>query len=189
MVWCGEWKAYEKWEKCPDCGETRTLKVTLFDDTEYIIPCESCKYGYEEPYGSVRHYAYHAVARELIVQGMELGCFSDEKDIWQYKLGLEGSCYRQVPEHELFLDEQTALNFAQARGRELEIKEAARVLMKDKPAKSWAWHVAYHRRAIKEAERNLIYHTEKLNAAKGHVKTAKTETLEQILDKGEMAVV
>ena len=173
VVWCGEWKSYRKYEKCPDCGDTRTLKVTLFDGTEYIIPCEGCSRGYEEPSGYVSHSAYHAVARELVVQGMELGCFSDEKDIWQYKLGIEGSCYRQVPEHELFLDEQSALNFAIAKGRQLEIDEAARVLMKEKPARSWAWHVTYHRQEIKRAEKNLVYHTAKLNAAKGHVKAEK----------------
>jgi hypothetical protein len=170
VVWCGEWKSYEKWEKCPNCGGTRTLRVTLFDDTEYIIPCESCKSGWEGPYGVVKHYAYHATAQELVVQGMELGCFSDEKDIWQYKLGLEGSCYRQVPEHELFLEEQAALNFAIAKGRQLEIDEAARVLMKEKPEKSWAWHVTYHRQEIKRAKHNLDYHERQLGIAKTKAK-------------------
>jgi hypothetical protein len=179
VVWTGEWKSYEKWEKCPDCGGTRTLKVTLFDNTEYIIPCEGCKRGYEGPYGVVKHCAYHAVVRELVIQGMELGCFSNEKDIWQYKLGLEGSCYRQVPEHELFMDEQAALNFAIAKGRQLEIDEAARVLMKEKPEKSWAWHVTYHRHQIKEAQRNLIYHTEKLNAATVKVRRWQRQVREE----------
>jgi len=173
VVWTGKWKSYEKWEKCPDCGGTKTLRVILFDDSEYIIPCETCELGYEGPYGAVRHYAYHATARELVVQGMELGCFSDEKDIWQYKLGLEGSCYRQVPEHELFLDEQSALNFALAKGREMEIKEAARVLIKDKPEKSWAWHVTYHRREIKEAERRLEHSTRALGIAREKAKKFK----------------
>jgi hypothetical protein len=166
IVWCGEWKSYEKWEKCPDCGGTKTLRVTLFDDTEYVIPCETCKHGYEGPYGVVKHYAYSTIARELVVQGMELGCFSDEKDIWQYKLGLEGSCYRQVPENELFMDEQSALNFALAKGRQMEIAEAARVFLKDKPSHTWAWHVTYHRREIKEAQRRLDYSLRALGIAK-----------------------
>ena len=170
VVWAGEWKGYEKTETCPDCGGTRTLKVILFDDTEYIIPCESCKRGDEGPYGVVRHYAYHATARELVIQGMELGCWDSNRDIWEYQLGLEGSCSLRVPENEIFLDEQSALNFALAKGRELEIKEVARVFLKDKPDHSWAWHVIYHRREIKRAEHDLEYHTRQLGIAREKAK-------------------
>lgn len=175
VVWVGEWKAYEVSEPCPDCGGTRALKVILFDGTEYIIECEGCKRGYEGPYGIVRRTAYRPVVVELQVQGVGQGCWSDEIGKWKYQVGYEagGTCYQEIIEDEVFIDEQSALNFAISKGRQLEINEAARVLMKDKPAKTWAWHVTYHRREIKRAEKNLVYHTAKLNAAKGHVKAEK----------------
>jgi hypothetical protein len=170
VVWCGQWKGYEKWDKCPDCGGTKTIKVILFDGSEYIIPCEGCKKGWEGPYGVVSHYAYHATARELVIQGMELGCWDSKRGIWEYQLGLEGSCSLRVPEHELFLDEQSAMDFALAKGRELEIRDAYRVFLKDKPTKSWSWHVTYYRREIKEAERKIEYATRALGIAREKAK-------------------
>lgn len=166
VVWTGKWEPYEICEKCPDCGGTLKLTVTLFDNTIYGIPCETCKRGYEGPYGVVRRIGYHAEVQELVVHGMELGCWDSNKGIWQYKLGLEGSCYLNIPEHEIFIDEHAAMNFAISKGRQLEINGAARVLMKEKPAHTWAWHVTYHRRQVKEAQRQLEYHTKALGIAR-----------------------
>ena len=45
--------------------------------------------------------------------------------------------------------------------------------MKEKPARSWAWHVTYHRREIKRAERDLEYHTRALGIAKEKAKVKK----------------
>lgn len=174
VVWTGEWKPYEIQETCPDCGGTLRLTVTLFDDTIYQIPCEACKRGWEGPYGVVHRTGYRASVRELVVQGMELGCWDSNRGIWEYKLGLEGSCYLNTPEHEIFLDEQAAMNFALSKGRQLEINEAARVFMKDKPAHTWAWHVTYHRRQIKEAQRQLEYSTRALGIAREKAKDRRT---------------
>lgn len=170
VVYVGKWEAREFTEPCPDCGGTRKLKVILFDGTEYDIACEGCKRGYDGPYGFVRRTAYKASVSELVIQGVEMGCFSDEKGQWKYRLGYEiGSnicSYQSVKESEIFLDEQAAMQFALAKGRQMEINEASRVMMKEKPTHTWAWHVTYHRREIKRAKRDLEYHSQKLGIAK-----------------------
>jgi hypothetical protein len=96
VVFTGSWKAREHWEKCPDCGGTRTLKVTLFDGTEYIIDCASCAHGYDPLRGTVRTFRYDAEVVELMVQGVSQGCFNDDRGKWEYQLGYElgAHCHR-----------------------------------------------------------------------------------------------
>ena len=175
VVYVGEWKAYERSETCPDCGGTCSIKVTLFDGTEYIIPCEGCKQGWEGPYGYVTRHAYRATTFEAIVQGIELGCWSDNKGQWTYQVGTESdyACRSHIKENEIFTTEPEALNFAFAKGRQLEIDSAARVFLKEKPEHTWAWNVTYHRREIKRAERDLEYHSKCLGIARDKAKEVK----------------
>jgi hypothetical protein len=172
VIYIGKWEAYEIHESCPDCGGTLKIKVILFDGTEYLIDCEGCKRGWQGPTGYVRRNGFRATVTEAIIQGIELGCWSDNKGQWTYQVGLEDgyTCRSHILESQIFVTEQDALNFAIAKGKQLEIEDAARVFLKDKPDKTWAWNVTYHRREIKRAQRDLEYHTRKLEAAKNKVK-------------------
>ena len=113
---------------------------------------------------------YRARAAEFVIQGIALGCFGREKDKWTYQVGYAGACYRTLQEHEIFLTEQEALQFAIAKGKQLEIDSAAQVYLKEKPEKSWAWHVTYHRREMQRNEKQAEYHARKLGIAREKAK-------------------
>ena len=176
IVWTGEWKPRNELVLCPDCGGTKTLRVILFDGTEYVLECDTCgQRAWHGPTGYVQTYRYAATAIELMVKGLSSDCFGRDTG-WQYSLGAEHSatcCRSSVPESEIFLDEQAALEFAYAKGRQLAINSDAQFVMKEKPNKKWSWHVSYHRQTIARLEKDLAYHRRKLQIARDKAKEDK----------------
>jgi len=72
--------------------------------------------------------------------------------------------------------EAKALELAEKHNQE----ELDRIYRKEKHNRTWAWNAHYHRDCIKRAEKDLLYHTAKLNVAKARAKNA-TVALEPTL--------
>ena len=165
-VWRASWQTRDRWLTCPDCGGTRSMTVTLWDRTQHVIPCAGCAAGYNPPSGLVHSYEYSVDAKPETVMGLEM-C----GDNYEYKTS--GSCC--VYERDLSATKEEALVRAAELTAERQRQEEAKIYQKEKPARTWSWHVHYHRRQIKEAQKALDYHTAKLNAA-----TAKAKEPESV---------
>jgi len=50
-------------------------------------------------------------------------------------------------------------------GADADRAEREKIATKEKDTRTWAWNASYHRRQIKDAKRQLEYHTAKLNVA------------------------
>lgn len=166
-VWRATWDYTEKWVACPDCGETRSMTVTLWDKTEHVIPCVGCARGYGPSSGVVSTYTYVANAHSETVTGLQV-----KGDNYEYRT--TGSC--MVEAGELFATREEAMERAAEMTIEKQREADAKIYKKDKPSRDWAWHVHYHRRCAKRAQVDLEYHTAKLNAAK--TKAKKPEVAE-----------
>lgn len=159
-AWWPHWTTSESFVTCPDCGGTGRIRVTFHDETTASITCGNCAPGYDPPTGRVRVYDRKPHTEQVYLNGVEIG---PESTRW--RLGHSDNCYSVVPDEELFLDEAESLAYAIKKCAELDEQDRKKVFTKEKDTRSWAWNASYHRRGIKEAERQLEYHRSKLAVA------------------------
>ena len=165
-VWLASCNSEEHYLTCPDCGGTKTVTVTLWNGEVFVIDCVGCSRGYDRPSGSVSVYNRTPSAMQVVVEGVSLSRGKPEYSV-------KGIYTYHVPEENLFSTEALALVRADELAAKGNAEEKKRVLGKEKPTRTWAWNVHYHRAAIKRANRDITYHTEKLNAALPHSKEEK----------------
>lgn len=143
--------------ECPDCGGTGRIRCILHDETTVSINCGNCSQGYDPPTGRILIYDNKPDVENVTISGVEVevGKLPEYKttDHWYLK------------EDRLFSSKEDAT------AKALELHEAYKqaqrdkVLTKEKDKKSWAWNASYHRGIIRRAEKDIVYHTAKLNVA------------------------
>ena len=152
---------------CPECGGTGQITCILFDDTRLSVECRGCQRGYEAPTGTVVVYRPVAGASWIAISGIEIDSGKVE-----YRATIGNSTYT-AQEADLFLTKEDALSRSEEKKAEYEREQLDRIARKEKDGKSWSWHVHYHRDCIRRAERDIAYHTSKLDVAKVKAKEAK----------------
>ena len=145
---------------CPDCFGRRALRVILGDDSEVSIECSTCALRYEPPRGYVHEDRVQAVVESVQISKVEMETSNGESVTFYGGAGF----YRTL-ETDLFTNIETAAVRAETLQLEHEQEQRARMERKEKSTRDWAWHVTYHRRCVKQAERDLSYHTAKLSVA------------------------
>jgi hypothetical protein len=166
-VWLASWESFADYVTCPDCGGTGRLRVTFHDETTVSIECAGCSAGYEPPKGYLKVYNRRAMVEEVTITGVEI---RDGKPEWK-------SDRRYImDERDVSETEAGALERAKERAQEADREEREKIAAKEKPTRTWAWNAHYHRKCIKDAQRNLEYHTAKLSAANLKAREEKKET-------------
>lgn len=160
-VWFATTESHQRPEKCPDCQGNRYLTVTMGDGSTVTIDCSLCSVGYEPPRGIVMVNEYTISAGHDYIKGFEV----TEEGV-SYHLG---SRYR-MSESDLFKTKEEAELRSEALRSAQTAAEMASWQRKEKDTNTWAWNVRYHRAALKEAHRNMEYHSRKLEAARVHMK-------------------
>ena len=160
-VWRATFEAFTAYVTCPDCGGDKSIRVLLHDDTMVAIECEGCRRGYDPPTGLIPVYDRKPAASLEIITGVEV---RDGKVEWQ-----TSGTYRAA-EEDLFDNEVDCLVRAKAIAAEYDREDRDRVNQKEKPTKSWSWHVHYHRRCLRDAQKQIEWHTAKLAAARTKAK-------------------
>ncbi len=171
QVWRPTFDSSMTYVVCPDCGGTGRLRVTFHDEIQVSIECQNCGPGYKPPTGRIKVYERRPRASLETIVGCEI---EGEKIEWR-----TNECYR-VEEGELFDNEEDCVVAAQAKAAQADAEERQRILTKEKPTRTWAWNAHYHRREIKEAQRRLKYHTEKLTVASLKAKEDKAASKENV---------
>jgi ribosomal protein S27E len=149
QLWRATFDAEETSVVCPECGGTRHIRVVLYDGTELAINCQGCARGFVPPTGFVPVYDRAPRAEAIIVTGFEV-----DGDKTEYRTD---TTYR-VLEDDLYERQEDALAAAHALAARFDREERERVAKKEKPTRSWSWHVHYHRQQIREAEKSIAYH-------------------------------
>ncbi len=166
QVWWATCDTREHFETCPDCGGTGRLRVIFHDETQASIECRNCAGGYDPPTGRVKWYGRIPEARLITITGMEI---SGANISWQ--TAASAGCYYRIEDGLLFLSEADAKACAYKLAVEHDAAAKAKVLTKEKDAKTWAWNASYHRTCIRRAQKDLEYHTAKLRVAALKAKT------------------
>lgn len=140
------------------------------DESQVTIPCGECGPGYEHPTGKVNRPIYSTKLREAVITKVEI-----EADGVEYQASCGVRCAYCYKEKDLFLTEAEALEAGKVLAAEYQKKEDERYKQKVKPHRTWAFNASYHRQRMKQAEKDLVYHTKALNWAQYIKKTEKAE--------------
>ncbi len=165
-AWMATFDSCTAYLTCPDCAGTGYNRVILPepDNTVVTIECEGCRHGFEGSDGRLRVYDRKAKAVLVTVMGVSL---DGGKIEWRTS---ESYC---VADADLFDTEEAAQEAARVLAFNENERERLRHLQKEKPLKSWSWHVHYHQQCIREAKRQIEYHSGKLDVA--HVRATKEQ--------------
>ena len=164
QVYRATWDTRTAYVICPDCGGTGRLRVTFHDETQVSIECRNCSVGYDPPTGQIKVYERQPRASITSITGCEI---EGTKIDWR-----TADSYR-VPEEELFTDYDACMDFARSKAAKADQEERDRINNKEKDTRTWAWNATYHRNQIKEAKRQIEYHSAKLAVAVVKAKETK----------------
>lgn len=142
--------------ECPDCGGTGRMRCIFHDETIVSIVCGSCSPGYDPPTGKILVYNSIESVDLLIITGIEVEADKPTR----YKAD-----HYILDEDHLFNTKDEALVKAKEMHDAHVEMEKDKIYKKEKDTRSWAWNASYHRGLIKRAEKDIIYHTSKLNVA------------------------
>lgn len=160
-------QSVEGTQPCPDCGGRMFVEI-IYQGISYTLDCPGCERGYLGSTGTVAKYEYVESVREG-----EIYSVSKDSEGFEYRMKTaDGICYI-LKESDIFLTREEAEARAYEIRKEREDSEVQRTLRKHNPDRTWAWNVSYHKRQIAEAQKNIEYHTLKLNAAKKYAKEDK----------------
>lgn len=157
----------EEYLPCPDCGGTKFVTVITHAET-VTLDCKGCERGYLGPCGFLVKYvpSVFVVSRPIV----SLETDWQESGTYEYRIPSDSGGRWSKKEHELFAtEEEAAASCAQVLKEKQDIEEY-RISQKQKAEKSWAWHVHYYQKQIRDAKNTIEYATLQLNAAKKHVK-------------------
>ena len=160
QVWLARFESARDGVSCPDCGGTGRLRVTFHDDTTVSIECRNCSVGYDPPTGKVVCYERHPAPEPITVTGLEMNALGAT-----YRLGGGINHWRSAGEEDVFSSREEAMVRAEAMAKEATEAERAQIFRKERDTRTWAWNASYHRGVIKRAQRDIEYHTAKLNVA------------------------
>lgn len=165
-VWYASTQTLNTTVPCPDCFGTRWLKVELADGTVHTIDCAGCARGYLGPAGFLESYVVQELVTQHVITGVS---YTAEEGIKYTAVG-----FYEAPESVVFETEEDAKEEAARLTVKRTEVETKRLANRMDNAHTWAWHVHYHRRALKEARKQVELHSAQLEAAKRHTKEEKT---------------
>lgn len=156
-VWWAHCESKETHPTCPDCLGSGKLTVIMGDQSKVSIDCTGCRRGYLGSVGYIIQY-------EWVNNPIQVEIIRVEKKLsGQYEYKTTDSYL--IEEKDLFID------LVNAQERCIELTEERRldniksIKMKYKDTHSWAWNATYHRKCIRDAYKNIEYHTNKLSFA------------------------
>jgi len=164
-AWLASWETEPDHVVCPDCGGTSQITALLFDGSQVSIGCEGCRRGYDAATGRIQVFKRQPRARHVRIVGVEL-------DAGALVYNTDGGWH--IAGTDLFDDESAAVARAAEKCVEADAIERQRVAQKEKPTRSWSWHVHYHRGCIRRAERDIEHHKACLAVARVKAKEPTT---------------
>lgn len=154
------------WITCPECLGSGRLRVILGDDSEVSIACVCCDRGYEGSPGKIQTYKFMSDVHLEVITAIEM-C---SEGLLRYSV--HGY---SVNEYDIFATREEALNRAETLAIEHEAEEKKRLGYKEKQHKTWAWHVSYWRRVIRDAKETISRAETRLRVAPKNLKELDRE--------------
>lgn len=167
-IWVASMENYQESITCLECFGKKELTVILGDDSKVVIPCAGCSRGFEPPTGYMQHYQYKSKVEERIITGIEMRIEKEIDYITDRNIWCESKVFDTKEEAE-----KRSLELVEQHNKE----EKDRIYKKKTDSHSWAWHVHYYRREIRNAEKTIKFATERLGIAKIKAKEKNKEEI------------
>lgn len=165
VVYLARYGYKEKTVTCPHCKGSKALTVIFGDGEKATVDCGLCNLGYEPPRGYLTEGEYGASVESIVIDGVEQSRHGQELEV-RYKYNQTGGCCNICESGDVFTTKENALKRGEQLSEKAANEEKERMEHnKEQAQRSWAWNASYHRKQIKEAKRQLEYHTAKLNVA------------------------
>jgi len=140
-------------EKCTVCYGNREVTLILGNGERVTLPCEYCACGYEAPKGYTTRYKYIAEPQYVAITGVRVNqtCKGDERE---YTVG-----HYNLSEDVMFDTQKEATEkcaeIAVAHDKEEQRRAGC---TKANKTKHFSWSAGYHRKNIKDLQRQIQYH-------------------------------
>ena len=161
-VWIAQCYCEQVFVTCPDCGGTGRIRCIMHDDTEVSIECGRCRSGYDAPSGRVGYYKRNPRAESAVITGMNI---ETVRGVTETEYVLQAEYTQRMKSDRIALSYEDAMAKAEAIAAKENAEEIERIAKKEKDTRTWAWNASYHRKCIKDAEKQIAYHTKKLDVA------------------------
>ena len=171
-VWLANCGVREVTGPCPVCFGKRSVVVILGNDEQVQTPCDYCGKGWDGPRGVEIVHEWIAEPMLVTVAGVRTDADGEKQSVdyrfYNNYIGREDDVFTTKEEAQVRCSEKANEHAEEERRR--------RECLKENATKSFSWHVGYHRRCIKQAERNLEWHRSRVIAC---AKLARTPILEE----------
>ena len=142
---------------CPACKGARVVTV-IYGDEHVSVDCEACGLGLEGSPGTVTEYDFTPHAEAFTIESV-VGLYGGRWDVRSTTGQTSGF-------NDLCKTEDAALVVSVLKCAEQEEANMRTRMHKRNSAKRATWTVRYHRQCIADLERQLAWHTARINAGK-----------------------
>lgn len=156
---------YQKQIPCPMCFGKKIVTIILGNDSQEQIECGFCIKGFERPSGYATTWEANAVIHSGTITGIST------KDGCRYEVG-----YHNIFQHETYdtleqaeLVRQVKLDEVIEQAKQWHLDNFKRAKQKQ------IWSAGYHRNQIKDAERTIEWHRDRLGMIKAKAKEGSAE--------------
>lgn len=167
------WAVYDRKDvikTCPVCFGKKVVIVILGNDEKIETPCTYCESGFEGARGYIRENEWTSKVELVGITAKEVNENSEGRFI-EYRYG-----HYCLDNKDIFDTIEQAETRVAEKIKEQEVEESKRYEhIKKNKLMSLSWSIGYHQRRVKDAEREIKYHSEKVKLIK-EIKNATSLT-------------
>ncbi len=142
---------------CPVCAGQRRVTLILGDGEHVSLHCDGCGIGFDGPRGVIEEYSYEPQVVPFPIASIVR--FDSDSD--RYRWTVRSDTGATADFSDLCMTESEAMAVASANALAQEERNMETRQRKKKNARG-GWTVRYHREQIKDLERQLAWHSDKV---------------------------
>lgn len=142
---------------CPVCFRKKKVVLILGNGEQIETPCEYCVSGFEEPKGFTNEYQLVSEVKEIAITGKEV---REDENGRRIEYRFQNYC---LDDTNIFNTKEDAENRVKELIKIHEDSEVERNAYKKKKNQThFSWSVGYHRKRLKDAQREIDYNSRKI---------------------------
>lgn len=165
VVWWATGGTRQVKHDCPICNKKGVVTVILGNGEYVETQCDFCGKGQPYPSGFVYEWEWTTEVKQIVIEGKNVTESSEGRQVDYRNNGCilhNGIMAASKEEAEKLRDEICAKHHLE----EMERLQRG----KENNVKSYSWHVGYHQRQLKNAQRDVDYHFKKITYMKAKAK-------------------
>jgi len=142
---------------CPACKGSCVVTI-IYGDEHVSVDCEACGLGYQGSQGIIKEYDLTPNAEPFTIDGVD--------SLYNGKWTVRSTTGATSDFNDLYKTEAEALAVSAVKCAEQEESNMRSRMHKKNSTKRSTWTVSYHKKCISDLERQITWHTSRINAGK-----------------------